>query len=88
MQIVSGIAVYFIIWWMVFFLVLTVGNRDPVPDDAQVLGNERGAPAQARIWRRILWTTGLAVVGFLALYALLNSGITLQDIPLPHAPGT
>lgn len=88
MQIASAIAVYFIIWWLVFFLVLTTGNRDPDAETSQVAGNERGAPARANIWRRMLITTVMAGVAFAAFYALINSGLTLEDIPLPHAPGT
>lgn len=88
MGIVSAVAIYFIIWWIVFFLALTTGNREPDPEAAQVAGAERGAPARPRIWRKIGWTTVLAVVAFAALLALLNSGLTLKDIPLPAAPGT
>ena len=88
MQVASGIAVYFIIWWIVFFLALTTGNRAPDPDEMQVSGAERGAPARPRIWRKVALTTVMAAVVFAAFYAVLHSGLTLYDIPLPHAPGT
>lgn len=88
MQIASALAIYFIIWWVVFFLVLATGNRSPDPDDSRVAGAETGAPAEPRVWRRIALTTVLAAVVFVALLALLNSGLTLQDIPLPAPPGT
>jgi len=88
MPIASAIAIYFIIWWLVFFIVLATGNRDPDPDTVAAAGNERGAPSRANIWRRILITTVAAAVAFAVFYAVINSGLTLEDIPLPHAPGT
>ncbi|GAB5376874.1 MAG: hypothetical protein AcusKO_33360 [Acuticoccus sp.] len=88
MAIASGIAIYFIIWWIVFFLALTTGNRAPESEAAQVAGAERGAPARPHIWRKVGLTTVIAAVAFVALLGLLNSGLTLKDIPLPAAPGT
>ena len=55
---------------------------------AQVAGAERGAPARPHIWRKVGLTTVIAAVAFVALLGLLNSGLTLKDIPLPAAPGT
>ncbi len=88
MQIASGIAIYFIIWWIMFFLVLITGNRDPDPEAERVMGADQGAPSRPRIWRKVAMTTVLAAVAFAALLAVLNSGLTLYDIPLPAAPGT
>ncbi len=84
--IASAIAVYFIIWWMMFFPVLAMFNRDPVKDSELVSGNERGAPARPRMALKILITTVAAAVGFCILVLVLNSGITLEDIPLPSPP--
>ncbi|WMS42322.1 DUF1467 family protein [Acuticoccus sp. MNP-M23] len=84
--IASAIAVYFIIWWMMFFPVLAMFNRDPVDDSELVEGNERGAPARPRMGLKILITTVAAAAGFGLLLLLLNSGITLDDIPLPSPP--
>jgi len=83
----SAIAVYFIIWWILFFPVLAMFNRDPVADSDVVEGNERGAPARPRLLLKILITTVAAGVGFALLVLVLNSGLTLDDIPLPSPPG-
>lgn len=88
MQIVSAVAIYFIIWWIVFFLVLITGNREPDPEGERITGADQGAPARPRIWRKVAITTVLAAVAFVALLVVLNSGLTLYDIPLPAAPGT
>lgn len=88
MQIGSAIAIYFIIWWMLFFPMLTIGNRDPDPDAAQVRGADRGAPARPGMGRKIVINTIAATVVFGLVYWLLNSSLTIYDIPLPAAPGT
>ncbi|MEM0908983.1 MAG: DUF1467 family protein [Pseudomonadota bacterium] len=88
MQIVSAIAIYFIIWWVMFFMVLTLGNREPDSAASRVDGADQGAPAQPKILRKVVITTVAAAFGFAAVYGILNSGLTLDDIPLPSPPGT
>lgn len=86
MQIVSAIAIYVIIWWLLFYVVLTFGNRTPDAEGERPRGAEPGAPAVPRLARRVLITTLGAFVILGGVYALLNSGLTLDDIPLPSAP--
>ncbi|MEM9223126.1 MAG: DUF1467 family protein [Pseudomonadota bacterium] len=83
----SAIAVYFIIWWILLFAVLPWGRRDPDPEDATVAGADRGAPAQPRLWRKLIITTIGSGFIFAAFLGVLNSGLTLEDIPLPSPPG-
>ncbi|WP_420392894.1 DUF1467 family protein [Acuticoccus sp.] len=87
MDVVSAIAIYFIIWWLIFFPVLAIGNRDPDTEETRVAGADRGAPAHSRLGRRVLLTTLAAAVVFAGVLAVLNSGLTLEDIPLPSPPG-
>jgi predicted secreted protein len=61
----SGIVMFVIIWWMVFFAVLPWGIRR-AGDEA--LGHDAGAPAKPRLWLKVGVTTGVAIalwgVGF------------------------
>ncbi|MEM7694361.1 MAG: DUF1467 family protein [Pseudomonadota bacterium] len=82
----SGIAIYFIIWWILFFPVLATHNRDPNPEAEQVRGQERGAPARPRLRRKVGLTTLAAFVVFALFVAILNSGLSLDDVPLPSPP--
>ena len=66
----SGIVLFVIIWWMVFFAVLPWGIRR-AGDEA--LGHDAGAPARSRIWLKAAVTTGVAVVLFAAAYWLVQS---------------
>lgn len=86
MQIGSAVAIYFIIWWLVFLPMLTLGNRDPDPEDSRVAGADRGAPARPLLRRKVAATTLVAAILFALVYGLLNSGLTLDDVPLPKPP--
>jgi len=65
-----GIAIYFIIWWVVLFAVLPwgVSSQDESGDVAP--GTEPGAPAVHLVWKKLLWTTIAASVVFGLCYAL------------------
>ena len=71
MQIGTYIAIFFIVWWLCLFLVLPFRVRNQVDEGAWVQGSERGAPALARLWPKLLVTTLLAgVVTALLLWGL------------------
>ena len=79
MGIATGIAIYFLIWWVVLFAVLPWGVR-PQGDDAPP-GSDPGAPQAARIWMRLLWTTvASAVVSGVRVFVYLKGLVTLEDL--------
>lgn len=60
---VTGILVYGVIWWMVFFMTLPVGVRShDESDDEIVPGTHSSAPVTPAIWRKVLATTVIALV--------------------------
>ena len=86
MQPISAIAIFFIIWWLVFFPVLTLGDRRATRESELVAGTDPGAPAAPRLRRRVMITTVVATVVFVIVYMLINSGLTLDDLPFPKPP--
>jgi len=73
MNYVSMAAIYFVVWWLCLFVVLPFRVRNQVDDGEWVHGSERGAPAIARLWPKLLITTLLAaVVTALLLWGLSN----------------
>ena len=71
MQIGTYIAIFFIVWWLCLFVVLPFRVSNQVDEGAWVQGSERGAPAIARLWPKLLVTTLLAgVVTALLLWGL------------------
>lgn len=79
----SAIAIYFIIWWLVLFLVLPFGIRNSHESGVTVdEGHEPGAPTNPRIWQKALFTTILATVVFtLFYYAKTRGYLALDNLP-------
>lgn len=59
MGILSGIVVFVCIWWLVLFMVLPFGVRQP-----KVLeeGHQAGAPENPNLVKKLLVTTGITIV--------------------------
>ena len=68
----TGILVYVIVWWMVFFTVLPWGNRPP---ETVETGHADSAPDMPRLWLKALLTTGIAAVVFAVIYWVMESGM-------------
>lgn len=83
MSIGTGIAIYFIIWWVTLFAILPIGVRSQHEDGAFEPGTDPGAPREPAILKKAIVTTIVSAVIF-AVFAWLRSiGVTLDDIPLP-----
>jgi predicted secreted protein len=67
MTITASIAVFFIIWWTVLFMVLPFGVRSQAETGDVTAGTEPGAPIRPVMLRKALWTTGISVMVFAAL---------------------
>lgn len=91
MGLVSGLATYFIIWWICLFLVLPFGVKSQLEseDSEQRLGTVSSAPAQSMMWRRVVATTLLASLVFSLFYwAVEIKGFGLDDLtflPMPDS---
>jgi predicted secreted protein len=68
MSIMSGIAIYFIIWWTALFALLPVGLRTQAEENNVTLGTVASAPATPRIGRAFLRTTVVATLIFAVYY--------------------
>jgi predicted secreted protein len=63
-SIATGIAIYFIIWWVVLFAVLPWGVRSQDESGTVSPGTDPGAPVSAKVWRTLIATTLAAGVVF------------------------
>lgn len=66
----SGILVYVMIWWVVFFTTLPWGVK--VPDQAEP-GHAPSAPSNPMLWRKALITTIISAVVWVGAYYLIES---------------
>ena len=83
MNLASAIAIYFIIWWLVLFLVLPFGIRNAhETGEAVEEGNEPGAPVKPRLLQKALITTILATAVFAIFYLAQTRGLlSLNRLP-------
>ena len=83
-QLVSGLAIYFIIWWLVIFMVLPFGVRRPDRDELEP-GQDHGAPVKAHMWKKLAATTVISGVIFAVLWVAWDRGwISLAEPVVPQ----
>lgn len=81
MSLVSALAIYFIIWWLVFFCTLPFGVRTQAEADEVVAGSAPSAPTRPLLGKKVLATTIIALGIFMAVRWVIQSDYTLDDIP-------
>ena len=82
MGIGTGIAIYFVVWWITLFITLPFRMRSQVEAGEVVPGTEGAAPVRPQIGLRMVWNTVLAGLVF-ALYwfVFYHLGYGLDDLP-------
>ncbi len=70
MPVTTGIAIFFLIWWLVLFAVLPWGIRSQQEEGAIAPGTDPGAPAMPRLKRVLVWTTLVSIAVFAACYVI------------------
>lgn len=72
MNIISGIALFFMIWWLVIFAVLPFWvKRDTAVED----GNAAGAPQSHNMMKKVIATTIITFVIWIGVYYLVHSDL-------------
>lgn len=83
MSVPTGIAIYFVVWWVCLFAVLPFGVRNAHEAGETVeQGNEAGAPVRPMLLKKVLATTVLAFAVFGLIWGQMTYGwIGFEDIP-------
>lgn len=85
MSLTSIIAIYFIVWWLMFFLLLPWGNRSHAEAGEEIVpGTMSEAPARPRLWLKGLIAAVLAVFVLLGVNAVVVSDLSFDDLPFPN----
>ena len=75
------LAIYFIMWWLVFFAVLPFGVRSQDEHGDIVPGTDPGAPAVHGLQIKMVWTTVVATIVFAVFYwAYVTKAIAFDDL--------
>jgi predicted secreted protein len=86
MTVATGIAMYVVIWWLVLFAVLPWGVRPTTEPGGR--GQMTGAPEKPMMGKKVLWTSALAAVVWVLIFAIVQSDfLPVRDaLPLPGPP--
>jgi predicted secreted protein len=78
MPLLTGIMVYVLVWWMMFFCVLPLNIQSIIkPTD----GSMPGAPVNPDLKRKAILTTIISIFVWLAIYGLIKANlISFHDI--------
>ncbi len=68
----TGVGIYVIVWWLVFFTMLPIGARPPETIER---GHDAGAPEKPHIWKKILASCLIAGVLFAGIYWAIDSDL-------------
>lgn len=80
MNLTTGIALYFLIWWITLFAVLPFGIKSQIEDNTVVSGSEPGAPALPKLKQKIIITTVVSSIIFTAMVATMQlNNLSLQQ---------
>ncbi|GEQ96706.1 hypothetical protein JCM17844_03430 [Iodidimonas gelatinilytica] len=75
MSIVTGLLVYLVLWWLIFFMVLPWGVQSQEESNEDVVpGTPESAPIKPMIWRKVAATSVIAAL----LWGVFYLAITLD----------
>ena len=78
MAISTAIAIYFLIWWVVLFAVLPWGVS--AQGEAGAPGTDPGAPAKAYLISKLIWTTAVTTVIFVACWFIYTRRLVTIEV--------
>lgn len=77
----SGIVVYVMTWWLVFFMALPIGVKPPHEEGSEAeAGHEAGAPVRPHLLKKVLAATVIA--GFITgaiLWVIVSDFVSFQN---------
>lgn len=79
MELTSSIAIFVIVWWLIFFMILPIGAREVIDRSDISLGQAAGAPKRPRLLLKAFITTLISIAFFGFFYWLFVSGFVAID---------
>ena len=73
-QISTALAIYFVLWWVVLFVMLPFGVQSQHESGAGAPGTDPGAPVMTRMGSKLIWTTLLSALIFAIGMAAYHAG--------------
>ncbi len=86
MSLSLGLALYFMIWWLVLFAVLPFGVKTQAEANDVVPGTPDGAPAKFAMLKVFLINTVVATVAFAFVWMAIENNWLGTQMPLEDPP--
>jgi predicted secreted protein len=84
MTVATGVAIFFLIWWVTLFAVLPFGVHRQDEEGKVAPGTDPGAPALPDLRRKLLWTTLVSLVVYAGCYVVYAERlVTLEGLLSP-----
>jgi predicted secreted protein len=81
MSLVSIIAVYFVVWWVMLFTVLPFGVRTQEEEGDVVPGTVASAPARPMLVKKAIWTSVVSAAVVFGLWVMFDVyGVSIASI--------
>ncbi len=78
MSVLTGIILYFLIWWITIFTVLNIGHRAAQQPE---IGHATSAPVKFYLGKKLLLNTVIAAVVWLEIWLTVKfSGISFTEM--------
>jgi predicted secreted protein len=71
----TAFAIYFVMWWVTLFLTLPFGVRSQHEGGGGAPGTDPGAPIASRMGRKLIWTTVISAIIFIASWLAYSAGL-------------
>lgn len=84
MTVTTSIAIFFLIWWVMLFVVLPWGVHRQDEDGEITPGTDPGAPAIPNLKWKLVWTTLVSLAVYAACYVVyVDRLVTLEGLLAP-----
>lgn len=74
MSLTFSLAIYFMMWWILFLAILPFGVRTQAEEGDVTPGTEQSAPKHPQMLKKVLANTIVTTLVFAAFYAFMESG--------------
>ncbi len=83
MTITAALVLFAVIWFMLLFIVLPLGQKSQSEDGERVPGTPASAPVNPMIGKKMKWVTIITIILWVPLVWFIMSGIlTIKDIDI------
>ena len=81
MNLTGGIVLYAVLWFLVLFVLLPIGQKSQADVGQVTPGTPAGAPHEPKLKKKMLWATLIAALIWAGIaYVILGGVITRADI--------